>query len=54
MPKICDTCGMEVSKMADESELLHCKMATNRVTTQSNNEAKNTHVTALRPRYVTQ
>ena len=39
--------------MADVSELPKSKMAANRMMIKYNDEAKNTGVTALRPRYVT-
>lgn len=53
MPRTSDTWSLPVSKMADVFELPKSKMAANRMTTQYNDEAKNTPVTALRPRYVT-
>lgn len=39
-------------KMADVFELPNYKMAANRMEAKYNDEAKNTPVTALRPRYV--
>lgn len=54
MPRTSDTLSLPVSKMADVFELPKSKMAANRMTTKYNDEAKNTLVTALRPRYVTQ
>lgn len=45
--------GMPAFKMADVFELPNSKMAANRMAAKYNDEAKNTPVTALRPRYVT-
>lgn len=54
MPRTPDTLRLPVSKMADVFELPKSKMVANRMMTQYTDEAKNTPVTALRPRYVTQ
>lgn len=53
MPRTSDTQSLPASKMADVFELPNSKMSANRMMTKYKDEAKNTHVTALRPRYVT-
>lgn len=53
MPRTSDSQSLPASKMADAFELPNSKMAANRMMTKYNGEAKNTPVTALRPRYVT-
>lgn len=53
MPRTSDTQSLPASKMADVFELPNSKMAANRMTPKYNDEAKNTPVTVLRPRYVT-
>lgn len=54
MPRTSDTQSLPASKMADVFELPNSKMSANRMMTKYKDVAKNTPVTALRPRYVTQ